>query len=60
MNIFPAIDIKDGKAVRLFQGDYDQMTVYSENPAEIAREFKDKGLRVYILLTLTGQKTESL
>ena len=36
MKIFPAIDLFDGKAVRLFKGDYDQMTVYSENPIEIA------------------------
>ena len=32
MNIFPAIDLVKGKAVRLFKGDYDQMTVYSDNP----------------------------
>ena len=36
MLIFPAIDLYDGKAVRLYKGDYAQMTVYSENPPEIA------------------------
>ena len=33
MNVFPAIDIFEGKAVRLFKGDYNEMTVYSDNPA---------------------------
>ena len=36
MKIFPAIDLRDGKAVRLYQGDYDQMTVYSEDPVDAA------------------------
>lgn len=40
MLIYPAIDLYQGKAVRLFKGDYAQMTVYSENPPEIARDFK--------------------
>ena len=39
MNIFPAIDLVQGKAVRLFKGDYAQMTVYSECPPEIAADF---------------------
>ena len=39
MKIFPAIDLRDGKAVRLYQGDYDQMTVYSEDPVDVARSF---------------------
>ena len=43
MKIFPAIDLRDGKAVRLYQGDYDQMTVYSEDPVDVARSFKEKG-----------------
>ena len=41
MKIFPAIDLRDGKAVRLYQGDYDQMTVYSEDPVDVARRFKE-------------------
>ena len=43
MNIFPAIDLFQGKAVRLYKGDYAQMTVYSDNPPEIARDFLNKG-----------------
>jgi len=43
MLIFPAIDLYDGKAVRLYKGDYAQMTVYSENPIEIARDFETAG-----------------
>ena len=43
MRIYPAIDIKDGKCVRLFKGDYQQMTVYSDNPIEVARDFENKG-----------------
>ena len=39
MLIIPAIDLKDGKCVRLYQGDFEQTTVYSENPADIARQF---------------------
>ena len=39
MLIYPAIDLFEGKAVRLFKGDYKQMTVYSENPPEIAENF---------------------
>ena len=43
MKLFPAIDLYDGKAVRLFKGDYREMTVYSENPIEIARDFERCG-----------------
>ena len=60
MKIFPAIDLKDGKAVRLFQGDYDQMTVYSENPVEIARDFKEKGASNLHLVDLDGAKDGKL
>ncbi len=56
MKIFPAIDLRDGKAVRLFQGDYDQMTVYSENPVDIARSFKAKGADNLHLVDLDGAK----
>lgn len=56
MKIFPAIDLRDGKAVRLFQGDYDQMTVYSEDPVEIARSFKAKGAEHLHLVDLDGAK----
>ena len=43
MKIFPAIDLRNGKAVRLYQGDYDQMTVYSDSPVDVAKSFKAKG-----------------
>lgn len=56
MNIFPAIDLVGGKAVRLFKGDYDQMTVYSDNPIEVARDFENKGARFIHLVDLEGAK----
>lgn len=56
MNIFPAIDLFDGKAVRLFKGDYAKMTVYSENPIEIARDFENKGAKYIHLVDLEGAK----
>lgn len=56
MEIFPAIDLRDGQAVRLFQGDYDQMTVYSSAPADVARQFKEKGARNLHLVDLDGAK----
>ena len=57
MKIFPAIDIFDGKAVRLFKGDYNQMTVYSDNPVEIALDFKKNGAKCMHLVDLEGAKT---
>ena len=57
MKIFPAIDIYQGKAVRLFKGDYNQMTVYSENPEEIALDFKSQGANHLHLVDLEGAKT---
>lgn len=56
MKLFPAIDLYDGKAVRLFKGDYNSMTVYSENPIEIARNFEEKGARYIHLVDLEGAK----
>ena len=56
MNIFPAIDLYEGKAVRLLKGDYQNMTVYSENPIEIARDFESKGARFIHLVDLEGAK----
>lgn len=60
MEIFPAIDLKDGKAVRLFQGDYDQMTVYSDDPVEVARGFKAAGAKNLHLVDLDGAKDGKL
>ncbi|MBQ9931919.1 MAG: 1-(5-phosphoribosyl)-5-[Firmicutes bacterium] len=45
MLIFPAIDLYEGKAVRLLKGEYDKMTVYSENPLEIALDFQNCGAK---------------
>ena len=56
MIIFPAIDLYDGKAVRLYKGDYDKMTVYSENPPEIAADFKAKGATHMHIVDLEGAK----
>ena len=57
MKIFPAIDLYDGKAVRLFKGDYQQMTVYSDNPASIALDFESQGATCLHLVDLEGAKT---
>ena len=57
MVIYPAIDLFDGKAVRLFKGDYAQMTVYSEQPEEVARSFKGTGATHLHLVDLEGAKT---
>jgi len=57
MLIFPAIDLYDGKAVRLYKGDYAQMTVYSENPPEIAEAFYKAGAECLHLVDLEGAKT---
>lgn len=57
MNIFPAIDLYGGKAVRLFKGDYEQMTVYSDNPVEIALDFERSGARFMHVVDLEGAKS---
>ena len=57
MVIYPAIDLYDGKAVRLYKGDYAQMTVYSENPAEVAKDFAAKGASHIHLVDLEGAKS---
>jgi len=56
MEIIPAIDIIDGKCVRLTQGDYEQKKVYNERPLEVARQFEDAGLRRLHLVDLDGAK----
>ncbi len=56
MNIFPAIDLVDGKAVRLFKGDYDKMTVYSDKPWEVAKDFQNEGCKFLHLVDLEGAK----
>ena len=59
MLIFPAIDLYDGKAVRLYKGDYQQMTVYSDDPLSVARDFEKKGARWVHLVDLEGAKNGS-
>ncbi len=56
MIIYPAVDLYDGKAVRLFKGDYAQMTVYSENPVSVAEDFKAQGAERVHLVDLEGAK----
>lgn len=56
MRLFPAIDLFQGKAVRLFQGDYAQMTVYNDNPVEVAWNFQSLGAKYLHLVDLEGAK----
>ncbi len=56
MKIFPAIDLYDKKAVRLYKGNYAEMTVYSENPIEIALDFKKCGAEYIHVVDLEGAK----
>ncbi len=60
MLIIPAIDIIDGKCVRLTQGDYAQKTVYNENPLEVAKAFEGAGLQRLHLVDLDGAKAGSV
>ena len=57
MILFPAIDLFNGKAVRLYKGDYAQMTVYSEHPEEIARDFAACGATHIHLVDLEGARS---
>lgn len=57
MLIFPAIDLYQGKAVRLFKGDYARMTVYSENPELVAADFEAAGASCIHLVDLEGAKS---
>lgn len=57
MLIFPAIDLYEGKAVRLYKGDYAQMTVYSEQPLEVAQCFEEAGAGWIHMVDLEGAKS---
>ena len=57
MLIYPAIDLYDGKAVRLYKGDYAQMTVYSTDPVSVARDFQNCGATHIHLVDLEGAKS---
>ena len=56
MRIFPAIDLYEGKAVRLLKGDYNAVTVYSENPLEIAKDFENSGATELHTVDLEGAR----
>ena len=56
MLIFPAIDLYDKKAVRLYKGDYDKMTVYSDDPLSVAQDFEESGATCIHLVDLEGAK----
>ena len=57
MRLIPAIDIIDGKCVRLTQGDYNQKKIYNEDPLEVAKEFEDAGIQYLHLVDLDGAKS---
>lgn len=57
MKLFPAIDLYEGKAVRLYKGDYTQMTVYSDDPASIATDFATSGATCIHIVDLEGAKS---
>ena len=56
MKLYPAIDLYEGKAVRLFKGEYQQMTVYNENPVAVAMDFQAAGAECIHLVDLEGAK----
>lgn len=60
MELFPAIDLRNGQAVRLLQGDYNQMTVYDNDPLAVARRFQAEGARNLHVVDLDGAKDGSL
>ena len=56
MKVIPAIDLLDGKVVRLHKGDYDEATIYNDNPTEEARKFKEAGFNHIHIVDLNGAK----
>ncbi|MDC8100396.1 MULTISPECIES: 1-(5-phosphoribosyl)-5-[(5-phosphoribosylamino)methylideneamino]imidazole-4-carboxamide isomerase [Chryseobacterium] len=60
MKIIPAIDIIDGKCVRLSKGDYTTKKIYNENPVEVAKEFENFGIRYLHLVDLDGAKSKHI
>lgn len=60
MKIIPAIDIIDGKCVRLSKGDYDTKKIYNENPLEVAKEFESFGIQFLHLVDLDGAKSKHI
>lgn len=60
IKIIPAIDIIDGKCVRLTKGDYSQKKIYNENPVEVAKEFESAGIKHLHLVDLDGAKAKQI
>ena len=60
MQLFPAIDLREGKVVRLTQGDYDRMIVYGEDPCAQARKFLEAGAKNLHVVDLDGAKDGTL
>ena len=60
IELIPAIDIIDGQCVRLTKGDYDQKTVYRNSPAEVAKEFEQKGFKRLHVVDLDGAKSKHI
>ena len=60
IELIPAIDIIDGKCVRLTQGDYAQKKVYNENPVEVAKQFEAHGVRRLHVVDLDGAKAQQI
>lgn len=60
MRIIPAIDIIDGKCVRLTKGDYATQKIYNENPLEVAKQFEDSGIEYLHLVDLDGAKSNTI
>ena len=61
MNFYPAIDIKDGKFIRLKQGRLDEVTVYGDNPVEIAKKFSEAGAKwIHVVISMVHLKEKVL
>lgn len=62
MRIIPAIDIIDGKCVRLTKGDYGTKKIYGDNPLDVAKEFEDNGIKntcIWLIWTAQNRNTSS-
>ena len=60
IRIIPAIDIIEGKCIRLIQGDYERKIIYNENPLEVAKQFEDNGIQYLHLVDLDGAKAKKI
>lgn len=60
MRIIPAIDIIDGKCVRLSRGDFNTKTIYNDNPVEVAKMFQDSGIQSIHLVDLDGARASRI